>query len=213
MNSTTRRRLALPALALAAALTLAACGDDGGSDTATTGSGSSSGEHGGGHSGGGKANPDSAKGNAADVEFLTGMKPHHEQAVEMSEIVLAANPPAEVAKIAQQIKDAQSPEIEQMDTMLTALGEETDGGEHEGHSMGHGGMMSEEDLADFKAATGTEAARLYLEAMVAHHEGAIEAADAETEGGKYDPAVALAKQIKTAQKAEIAEMQDLLKNL
>ena len=211
MNSTTRRRLALPALVLAAGLTLAACGD-GGSNTATTGSGSSSGEHGGGHSGGDK-DSESAEGNAADVEFLTGMKPHHEQAVEMSEIVLAANPPAEVAKIAQQIKDAQSPEIEQMDTMLTALGEETDGGEHEGHSMGHGGMMSEEDLADLKAATGTEAARLYLEAMVAHHEGAIEAADAETEGGKYDPAVALAKQIKTAQKAEIAEMQDLLKNL
>ena len=209
MNSTTRRRLALPALALAAGLTLAACGDDGGSDTATTGSGSSSGEHGGGHSGGDK-DSESAEGNAADVEFLTGMKPHHEQAVEMSDIVLAANPPAEVAKIAQQIKDAQSPEIEQMDQMLTALGEETDGGEHEGHSTGHGGMMSEEDLADLEAARGIEAARLYLEAMIAHHEGAIEAADAEIEDGKYGPAVALAKEIKTAQEAEIAEMQALL---
>ena len=211
MNSTTRRRLALPALALAAGLTLAACGD-GGSDTATTGSGSSSGEHGGGHSGGDK-DSESAEGNAADVEFLTGMKPHHEQAVEMSEIVLAANPPAEVARIAQQIKDAQSPEVEQMDQMLTALGEETDGGEHEGHSMGHGGMMSDADLADLEAATGTQAARLYLEAMIDHHEGAIEAADAEIEDGKYGSAVALAKEIKTAQEAELAEMQERVKKM
>lgn len=39
-----------------------------------------------------------AEGNAADVEFLTGMKPHHAQAVEMSDIVLASNPPAAVAE-------------------------------------------------------------------------------------------------------------------
>lgn len=209
MNSTTRRRLALPVFALAAVLTLAACGDDSGSDTAV--SGSSSGEHGGGHSG--DSETGSAKGNAADVEFLTGMKPHHEQAVEMSDIVLAADPPAEVAKIAQQIKDAQSPEIEQMDQMLDALGEDTDGGEHEGHSSGHGGMMSEQDLAELEAATGTEAARLYLEAMIAHHEGAVEAADAEIADGEHGPAITLAKEIKTAQEAEIAEMQDLLEDL
>ena len=51
MNSTAPGAAsALPALALAAGLTLAACGDDG-SDTATTGLGSSSGEHGAGHPG------------------------------------------------------------------------------------------------------------------------------------------------------------------
>ncbi len=211
MNSTTRRRLALPALALTVGLTLAACGDGGGTDSA--GTGSSSGEHGGGHSSGDSKSDASAEGNAADVEFLTGMKPHHEQAVEMSDIVLAADPPAEVAAIARQIKDAQSPEIEQMDTMLIALGEDTDGGEHEGHSAGHGGMMSEEDLAELRTATGTEAARLYLEAMVAHHEGAIEASDAEIADGKYGPAVALAKEIKAAQQAEVTEMQALLKDL
>lgn len=211
MNSTTRRRLALPALALAAGLTLAACGDDG-SDTATTGLGSSSGEHGAGHPGGDGAG-ESAEGDAADVEFLTGMKPHHAQAVEMSEIVLAAGPPPEVAAIANEIKAAQEPEIEQMDEMLEALGEPTDGGGHEGHSAGHGGMMSDEDLAALKAARGTEAARLYLEAMVAHHEGAVEASETEIADGEYAPAVALAKQIKTAQEAEIAEMEELLAEL
>jgi uncharacterized protein (DUF305 family) len=208
MNGTIRRRLALPVLALAATLALTACGD-GGSDTASPGSPSSTTDHGGGHT----TDTEAAKGNDTDVSFLTGMKPHHAQAVEMSDVVLAANPPAEVAAIARQIKGAQAPEIEQMDRMLQALGEDTDGAAHDGHSSGHGGMMSEEDLAALKGATGTEAARLYLEAMVAHHQGAIDAADKEIADGKYGPAVALATQIKAAQQAEITEMQALLQSL
>lgn len=210
MNSSTKRRLALPALALAGALALSACG--GGEDTASTGS--SSGEHGGGHStGASKEDSDNAEANAADITFLTGMTPHHEQAVEMSEIVLAGNPPADVAAIARQIKDAQAPEIEQMNAMLKALGEDSTGKHVEGHSAGHGGMMSEQEMAALKAATGTEAARLYLEAMIEHHQGAIDASDAELADGKYEPARQLAQEIKAAQQAEITEMQALLRSL
>lgn len=211
MNSTTRRGLALPALALAGALTLAACG--GGNDTASTGSGG----HGSGHSSSdGQDNAASDRANDADISFLTGMTPHHEQAVEMSDIVLAAQPPvpADVAAIARQIKDAQAPEIEQMNTMLTDLGEEPATGEHgAGHSEGHGGMMSEQDMAALKAATGTEAARLYLEGMIKHHQGAIDASDTELTEGKYEPAKRLAQEIKTAQQAEITKMQQLLDSL
>jgi uncharacterized protein (DUF305 family) len=209
MNSTTQRRLALPALALAGALVLTACG---GEDTASTGSSSS--EHGGGHSS--DKNTDSTasdEANEADIEFLTGMIPHHDQAVEMSDIVLAANPPAEVAAIARQIKGAQDPEIEQMNAMLKGLGKESAGEHSGGHSAGHGGMMSEQDMADLKAATGTEAARLYLEAMIEHHQGAIDASNAELAEGKYEPARELAQEIKTAQQAEIDEMQELLRSL
>ncbi len=212
MNSTTRRRLALPALALAAGLTLAACGSDGdGTDTASTGS-STTGEHGGGHPGSDKAG-ESAKGNAADVSFLTGMKPHHAQAVEMSDIVLAATPPAEVAEIANQIKAAQAPEIEQMDEMLTALGEDTEAEHGAGHSGGHGGMMSEQEMQALRDATRIAAAKLYLEQMIRHHEGAITAADAEIADGLYEPAIDLARQIKTDQAEEITKMRQLLATL
>ncbi len=212
MNSSTKRRLALPALALAGALALTACGS-GGEDTASTGS--SSGQHGGGdstHSTDSKSSED-AQANDADISFLTGMTPHHEQAVEMSDIVLAANPPAEVAAIARQIKDAQAPEIEQMNSMLKALGEDSTAEDGEGHGGGHGGMMSEQDMAALKAATGTDAARLYLEGMIKHHQGAIEASDAELADGKYEPALELAQEIKTAQQAEITTMQELLQSL
>lgn len=206
MTSTTTRRLALPALALASTLALTACGDDSASV------GSSSGGHGGGHSRG-AAGPAADLGGPADVSFLTGMRPHHAQAVEMSDIVLAADPPAEVAALARRIREAQSPEITQMEGMLRALGEPTDGGAHGGHSAGHGGMMGDEELAALRAADGVEAARLFLEAMIRHHEGAIEASDAQIAAGTYPPAVELAKQIKAAQAAEIVEMRALLERL
>ena len=212
MSSTTRRRLALPALALAGALALTGCsGNDGtGTATATATTGSSPSQAGNDHTGSSKGG---AEGNAADVSFLTGMRPHHEQAVEMSNIVLGADPPAEVAAVARQIQAAQSPEIVQMERMLGALGEQADGGAHAGHSSGHGGMMSDGDLAALEAATGTDAARRYLVAMIAHHQGAVEAAGEEIADGRYGPAVALAKQIKTAQEMELRRMQALLKTL
>ena len=188
-----KRHLTASAL-LASALVLTACGN-GGNDTAA----------------------ETAKGNAADVAFLVGMKPHHEQAVEMSEMVLAANPPADVAAIAQQIKDAQAPEIEQITTMLADLGEKADTESHSGgHSTGmagHGGMMSDADMDALMQATAADAARLYLEGMVEHHQGAIDAAETEIADGQYEPAIALAKEIKTAQAAEIVTMRALLKSV
>ncbi len=202
-----KRHLTASAL-LASALVLAACGN-GGSDTA--GSTGSTGN------GGSSAAAETAQGNDADIAFLTGMTPHHEQAVEMSEMVLAADPPADVAAIATQIKDAQSPEIKQMKTMLADLGEEADGmahgGGHGGGMAGHGGMMSDSDMDALMDATGADAARLYLEGMVKHHQGAIEASDTEIADGQYEPAVELAETIKVAQAAEITEMRALLDTL
>ena len=194
---------------LASALALTACGSGTDTDTASGNAGSSSSSS--------SPSAETAKGNDADLAFLTGMKPHHEQAVEMSEMVLAADPPAEVAAIAEQIKGAQAPEIEQMTTMLGALGQEVDGAAHSGgHSAGmagHEGMMSDQMMADLDGATGTEAARLYLEGMVRHHEGAIEASETELVDGTYPPALALAEQIKQAQDAEITTMRALLASL
>ena len=121
-----KRHLTASAL-LASSLVLSACGS--GDDTAATGSGTGSSTK--------STSPaDSSKGNDADVSFLIGMKPHHEQAVEMSDIVLKANPPAQVAAIATQIKAAQAPEITQLDTMLAALGKRAEG---VSHGAGHGG--------------------------------------------------------------------------
>ena len=195
-------------VALASALTLTACGG-GGTDTAAGNSGNA----------GSTSSPsaETAEGNDADLAFLTGMKPHHQQAVEMSEMVLAADPPAGVAAIAKQIEGAQGPEIKQMTTMLVALGQEVGGQAHSGGQSagmaGHEGMMSEQMMADLDGATGTEAARLYLEGMIRHHQGAIKASETELVDGAYPPALNLADAIKQEQAAEITTMQALLASL
>ena len=203
------RHLTVSAL-LASTLVLSACGS--GDDTAATGAGTGSSTK-------STAPADSSQGNDADVSFLTGMKPHHEQAVEMSDIVLKANPPAEVAAIATQIKAAQQPEIKQMDTMLAALGKRADGASHgAGHGgakgpEGHGGMMSDADMAALMGATGPDAARQYLEGMIEHHKGAIDASETELKDGVYGPARDLATTIAQQQAGEITTMKGLLASL
>ena len=218
-----KRSTTLTTLALASALALAGCGTSGaqegaGTDaetaapaasaSAATSTGAASGE------------PIAAEHNDADVMFAQMMLPHHEQAVEMSEMLLAKDDvPAEVAEFAQRVIDAQGPEIERMNDMLTAWeaepladAEDMDGMDH-GSGAGMSGMMSEEDMSALEDAQGTGAAQLYLEQMTAHHEGAVEMAQEQIEQGQNPQAVELARQVVADQEAEIAEMEQMLQEL
>jgi uncharacterized protein (DUF305 family) len=158
----------------------------------------------------------STKANDDDAMFVTMMIPHHEQAIEMSDIVLAKSGlDTDVANLAQQIKAAQGPEVSRMKGWLTAWGvTETApgmGGMDHG-SMGDG-MMSDGDMAALNAANGKDASRLFLTQMIAHHQGAVDMAQQEVRGGQNPDAVALAKSVIAAQTAEIAAMQKLLGRL
>ncbi|MBT2548983.1 DUF305 domain-containing protein [Arthrobacter sp. ISL-65] len=148
--------------------------------------------------------------NAADVTFSQMMIPHHTQAVEMSDMMLKkSGVPTAVTALATKIKAAQGPEIQTMTGWLKAWNEPTT--MPSGHSMD--GTMSEADMKALSAAQGTEAARLFLKQMIAHHEGAVMMAKTENTAGKNADAVQLSKDIVTAQEAEIQEMQKLLATL
>ena len=148
--------------------------------------------------------------NDADVMFATMMIPHHEQAIEMSDLVLAAGEvDPEVAMLAQQIKDAQGPEIETLRGWLEDWG--ADPSSDLMHDMDHGdGMMSESDMDELEAAGPDEISRLYLEQMIVHHEGAIDMAQTELEEGRFPAALEMAEAIVDAQTEEIATMRELL---
>ena len=75
------------------------------------------------------------------------------------------------------------------------------------------GMMGDDDLKKLDAAQGTDAAKLFLAQMIAHHEGAVMMAKTESSQGKNPDAISLSKAIVTAQEAEIQEMKDLLASL
>lgn len=162
----------------------------------------------------------SAEHNDADVMFAQMMIPHHQQAVEMSEILLAKDDiPQNVADFAQGVIDAQGPEIDRMNAMLEAWGQQPmnmDDMDGTGGMGGHGGMsgmMSEDDMQQLEDATGTDAAKLYLEQMTRHHEGAVDMAEQQVANGQNPQAVALAEQVIEDQEAEIQEMKTMLENL
>lgn len=200
------RVMALAAVPLALGLALAGCADAG--DDSMPGM-----DHGGGMTA--SASPSvEAQGefSAADSMFAMMMIPHHEQAVEMSDMILAkSGVDPRVSDLAQQIKDAQGPEIELMQSWLDDEGApSTDGMD----GMDHGdGMMSDEDMAALENAGGAEAARLFLEQMIVHHEGAIEMAQSELDSGSHPDALALAQAISETQTVEIGTMQDLLSQI
>jgi uncharacterized protein (DUF305 family) len=162
--------------------------------------------------------------NDADVMFASHMIPHHEQAVGMSDVVLAKGGiDPRVTDLAADIKAAQAPEIKQMQDWLDQWGNPpmppmATGEGHGGHDMeamsGDGmGMMSDEEMTALKNANRVEAGRLFLTGMITHHEGAIAMAQTEIEDGKFAPAVELARAIVKTQQQEIDTMNGILETL
>lgn len=193
----------LAALVAAAALTLTACGN--GDQQATD-----------------PVIPASAAFNDADVTFATEMIPHHAQALTMVDLTRGRSLDPGFEQLAQQILDAQGPEIETMKGWLVDWDQpvpET-ARDHTNADSGHGmggmdnqdmpGMMSDADLADLGDARGMDFEDMWLRMMIEHHEGAIEMARTEQADGEYPAAISLAHDIETAQQAEITQMKAML---
>jgi uncharacterized protein (DUF305 family) len=107
----------------------------------------------------------------ADIMFLQMMIPHHQQAIDISDLALTISADSELLALAKDIRDGQSAEIITMKAWLDAAGADLD----PGHSMGHdmGGMLGDSELAALKAATGKSFDLLWLKGMTGHHDGAI----------------------------------------
>ncbi|HEX8628552.1 MAG TPA: DUF305 domain-containing protein [Catenuloplanes sp.] len=205
------RRAAGATLTAVATLALAAgCGDHGGTDggaghdmgratTAATSSVAATDSH-----------------NQADITFAQGMVPHHQQAVVMADLAATRASAAEVKALAAKIKQAQAPEIEQLNGWLTGWGAAMPsapaGGGHDmpGMNPQMPGMMTDKDMADLKTATGAGFDRMFLQMMIRHHQGAVEMARTQQQQGKGSAVKALAARIEADQTAEITQMQALL---
>lgn len=154
----------------------------------------------------------------ADVAFVQGMIPHHEQALEMTALVDDRAEDPGLAAMAERIEVTQVAEIEQLEGWLTARGESVSG-MHAGHSDGeHGmpGMLTRQELARLEQASGPRFDRLFLLGMIRHHEGAVvmvESLLTEGAGGQESEVFQLASHIGTDQQVEIATMKRELRQL
>jgi uncharacterized protein (DUF305 family) len=153
--------------------------------------------------------------NQADVTFLQGMIPHHAQAISMAQLASRRAASPQVKALASRIEAAQNPEIQQMSALLNSWGapvpattENMPGMHHQPGQMP--GMMNNAQMQQLSSASGPAFDRMFLQMMIAHHQGAVSMAQTELAQGTNPAARQLAQQIITAQQAEIGEMQQLL---
>ncbi len=159
---------------------------------------------------------------AADVHFMSGMIPHHAQAVLIAGWAPSHGARQDVRLLCERIVVAQRDEIVLMQTWLrdrrqpapaadaTRLKMKMDGVEHD---MLMPGMLSLEELAQLDRARGPEFDRLFLLAMIKHHEGAISMVDQlfGSEGAGQDEIVfRFASDVYADQTTEIERMHKML---
>jgi uncharacterized protein (DUF305 family) len=197
-----RPTLLLGSLTLGLALTLTACGND--EAPGNTSAQVSETDH-----------------NDADVAFATDMIQHHAQALSMVDLTVDRTLDPEVQQLADDIREAQGPEIETMSDWLQDWDEEIPATMRDHSNAGHDmggmgdsmdglasdmpGMMSGEDFDELENASDAGFQDMWLEMMVEHHEGAVEMAQEQQENGQYKPAVDLAGDVVDTQTAEIEE--------
>jgi uncharacterized protein (DUF305 family) len=157
--------------------------------------------------------------NRVDVGFLQDMRWHHEQAVEMSfayladagtdpalyleaqEIIVGQN--LEIGLMVQLLRDFGKPETNETDTAMAWMGEPTPLDRMPG-------MATPADIDKLATLSGAAADQLFVQLMIAHHQGGIHMADYAATNANEKAVRQLAAQISSSQRDEISEMQQLI---
>lgn len=141
--------------------------------------------------------------NAADM-WVRKMIKHHKGAVEMSRIVLAQSPTADVAMMAQQTIDKQSKEIEALQKLVATGSPDPASGAlyASASSTMHQAMIS---------ATGADISQTYLRKMLAHHQGALAFSDVALANGATGAVRSQIEKTKADQQKEIAMVEAMLR--
>lgn len=171
---------------------------------------------------------------AADVAFMRGMIPHHQQALEMAALVADRTSNEAIHLLAERIAVSQRDEIALMSSWLEQRSEEApqlEAGAHAQHvhgesggRSGHGaeghasmpGMLTPEEMDLLAHASGPRFDRLFVELMIRHHEGALMMVDdlfSAPGAGQEVEAFRIASEIDSDQRIEIQRMQRMLSTL
>lgn len=169
-------------------------------------------------------------GSAADVKFMTGMIPHHAQAVLIAGWAETHGASPSVRVLCQRIVVGQRDEIGLMQNWLREHGQPVpDGDDPHAHAgmtgmagmagragMQHAmmpGMLNEEELAKLDAARGQEFDRLFLTYMIGHHQGAINMVNellASQDAANDNTVYKMASDVYADQNIEIERMRQML---
>jgi uncharacterized protein (DUF305 family) len=163
---------------------------------------------------------------AADIAFMQGMVMHHQQAVEMTEMLRTRSHDPQVQELAERIRISQGDEMRYMKQWLTDRGLPlTATGHMAGMDMSHGsmdmgsmpmmpGMLTPPQMQALRQAKGPAFDHLFLTGMIQHHTGALTMVKQlfVTPGAGQDPRLFdFASDVDNTQQAEINIMKNLLK--
>jgi uncharacterized protein (DUF305 family) len=207
----------LSLLALVATLVLASCASSGGGsqsngsgdDVEGTSYGDKSGQAEGGMSGMGHGSGDMASemleenGKYSDERFIDAMVPHHQGAVEMARVALDNAEHEKLVQLSENIVSTQQAEIED----LKSIKQEEFGTSRVPMEMspkqmqGMGMMTDPQELANRNPFD-----KAFIDAMIPHHQSAVEMAEVASEKSRNPRIKRLAENIVSAQQTEIEHM-------
>ena len=169
---------------------------------------------------------------SAAAGFARDMQVHHDQGVELAMIIRDESDDDDIRLLAYDIATTQSNQSGQMQAWLnswqlpqnspepamtwmtrpTLTGAGHNHGTEGAHSPGDPmpGLATADQITELKSLTGAPAEKLFLQLMIAHHQGAIEMAEAVLDRTDVRVVTQLATTIVTSQTAEIEYMQSLL---
>lgn len=176
---------------------------------------------------------------ADDVKFMQDMIHHHGQATEMASLVAERTNTQALIDLAGRINASQADEIRFMQGWLSERGEDAPSpaptlpnagaaadphaghhGAHHGHGASHdahagmAGMATAAQMSELAASRGEAFDRLFLQLMIAHHEGALKMVSDlfSRSGSAYDPILfRFANDVNNEQEAEIKRMTGLIR--
>jgi uncharacterized protein (DUF305 family) len=160
----------------------------------------------------------------ADVAFVQGMIHHHAQALVMTELLPGRTENPSLHLLAERIKVSQRDEIGFMQRWLAQRDEDVPEppvalqdwlGQHE-HGMMMPGMLTDQELRRLADAAETTFDRLFLEFMIAHHEGALVMVRdlfGSPGAGQESWLFQFASDVDADQRAEIARMRAFLSDI
>ena len=148
-------------------------------------------------------------GKYSDKAFVDAMVPHHQGAIEMAQVALKNAEHAEIKELSRNIISSQQAEIEE----LKAIKKEEFGTSNVPMEMSPeqmrsmGMMMDPQELANREPFD-----KAFIDAMIPHHQSAIEMAEVAYEESKNPRIKELAENIMSAQKREIEQMKQWRKD-